>query len=107
MLISVQSGRSANWEILSLTQREPVLHLHEHEGASPAAPEPEGKKYKNLDVPQILKSCVSSPLASIFMYLLFQTAHFCCSGVNIDNGFVFNLASSVSISQCIDGLLHV
>lgn len=41
------------------------------------------------------------------LYLFLQTAHFCHSGVNVDNRFVFNLASPVGISQCIDGLFHV
>lgn len=41
------------------------------------------------------------------LHLFFQTAHFRGPRVNVDDGFVFNFASSVSISQGVDGLLHV
>lgn len=41
------------------------------------------------------------------LYLFSETAEFCCSWVHIDHRFVFNLASSVSVAQCVNGLLHV
>lgn len=41
------------------------------------------------------------------LHLFSQTVQLCSSWINVDNGFVFNLASSVSVAQCVDGLLHV
>lgn len=110
-----------HWESC-LTQRAPEQLLHVHGVASPAAlgPTP-GYHWKHLKHALIfcklnhsMKNCNTSNLSADdneghhpFLHLLFQAVHFCSSGVDVDNWFIFNLASSVSISQRVDGFLHV
>lgn len=108
--------RTIHW---CLTQRALGRHLREHEAASPAAPEPKPGNQSDIWMLLIIQGflCITVEKQKLYpspsllhhntLYLFSETAQFCCSWIHVDYRFVFNLASSVSVAQCVDGLLHV